>query len=249
MQVRPVRGSQGCGRTEICREAVWLNRYSSARCGYATGMPAPEDAAVPPLVRKSAAWSWRLLLIFVAVLAVLVGVQAARSDPRAGGAGVDVLCAADAGRGLAGPARRAPRRCGVLAVAAGVGAGRGNPDFRRQPVHPGPARISSTRSRHSIDKATNWLITRPGASEPAADRQRGQVGDRRAAEQSGEADHRRAVHRKHHHRDHHRCVRRALHADLLPLRRPQHLRVRHADLPGRTCGRRFARRAGPASDR
>jgi predicted PurR-regulated permease PerM len=30
-------------------------------------MPAPEDAAVPPLVRKAAAWSWRLLLIFVPI--------------------------------------------------------------------------------------------------------------------------------------------------------------------------------------
>jgi predicted PurR-regulated permease PerM len=34
-------------------------------------MPAPEDAAVPPLVRKGAAWSWRLLAIFGLVLAVL----------------------------------------------------------------------------------------------------------------------------------------------------------------------------------
>jgi predicted PurR-regulated permease PerM len=34
-------------------------------------MPAPEDEAVNPLVRKAAAWSWRLLIIFAAVLAVL----------------------------------------------------------------------------------------------------------------------------------------------------------------------------------
>jgi len=34
-------------------------------------MPAPEDAAVTQLVRKTAAWSWRLLVIFVAVLALL----------------------------------------------------------------------------------------------------------------------------------------------------------------------------------
>jgi putative heme transporter len=39
--------------------------------GYATGMPAPEDAAVPPLVRKGAAWSWRLLMMFAAVIALL----------------------------------------------------------------------------------------------------------------------------------------------------------------------------------
>ncbi len=34
-------------------------------------MPAPEDAAVSPLVRKGAAWSWRLLAIFGLALAVL----------------------------------------------------------------------------------------------------------------------------------------------------------------------------------
>ena len=34
-------------------------------------MPAPEDAAVPPLVRKAAAWSWRLLVILGLVVAVL----------------------------------------------------------------------------------------------------------------------------------------------------------------------------------
>jgi predicted PurR-regulated permease PerM len=34
-------------------------------------MPAPEDDAVPPLVRKASAWSWRLLLIFAAVVTFL----------------------------------------------------------------------------------------------------------------------------------------------------------------------------------
>ena len=38
---------------------------------YATGMPAPEDAAITPLVRKTAAWAWRLLVIFTALLAML----------------------------------------------------------------------------------------------------------------------------------------------------------------------------------
>ena len=31
-------------------------------------MPAPEDSAVPLLVRKGAAWSWRLLMMFGVVL-------------------------------------------------------------------------------------------------------------------------------------------------------------------------------------
>jgi predicted PurR-regulated permease PerM len=34
-------------------------------------MPAPEDAAIAPLVRKTAAWAWRLLVIFTALLALL----------------------------------------------------------------------------------------------------------------------------------------------------------------------------------
>jgi putative heme transporter len=34
-------------------------------------MPAPEDAAITPLVRKTAAWAWRLLVIFTALLALL----------------------------------------------------------------------------------------------------------------------------------------------------------------------------------
>jgi putative heme transporter len=34
-------------------------------------MPAPEDQAVPPLIRQSAAWAWRLLLLFAALVALL----------------------------------------------------------------------------------------------------------------------------------------------------------------------------------
>lgn len=36
-----------------------------------TGAPPVEDQAVDPFVRKAAAWSWRLLVIFVAILALL----------------------------------------------------------------------------------------------------------------------------------------------------------------------------------
>lgn len=39
---------------------------------YATGMPVSADESVHPLVRKAAAWAWRLLLLFGAVLAVLL---------------------------------------------------------------------------------------------------------------------------------------------------------------------------------
>jgi putative heme transporter len=34
-------------------------------------MPAPEDQAVTPVIRKASAWAWRLLLLFIALLAVL----------------------------------------------------------------------------------------------------------------------------------------------------------------------------------
>lgn len=34
-------------------------------------MPAPEDAAVPPLIRKGAAWAWRLTVIIAAIAAMI----------------------------------------------------------------------------------------------------------------------------------------------------------------------------------
>jgi len=52
-------------------------RSHAAACGYATGMPAGPpidslaDESVTPLVRKTAAWAWRLLLIFALIVAVL----------------------------------------------------------------------------------------------------------------------------------------------------------------------------------
>src|SRR5204863_7793041 len=50
-------------------------------CRYATGMPAGPpldsvaDASVTPLVRKMAAWAWRLLVIFAAIVALLWAVK------------------------------------------------------------------------------------------------------------------------------------------------------------------------------
>lgn len=41
------------------------------RGGYATAMPLPEDESVHPLVRKATAWSWRLLILLAALVAVL----------------------------------------------------------------------------------------------------------------------------------------------------------------------------------
>ena len=49
----------------------------AAACRYATGMPAGPsvdsvaDESVTPLVRKTAAWAWRLLVIFAAIVALL----------------------------------------------------------------------------------------------------------------------------------------------------------------------------------
>jgi predicted PurR-regulated permease PerM len=56
-------------------------RSDAAACRYATGMPAGPsidsvaDQSVTPLVRKTAAWAWRLLVIFAAIVAVLWVVQ------------------------------------------------------------------------------------------------------------------------------------------------------------------------------
>jgi predicted PurR-regulated permease PerM len=52
-------------------------RSDAAACRYATGMPAGPsvdsvaDESVTPLVRKTAAWAWRLLVILAAIVAVL----------------------------------------------------------------------------------------------------------------------------------------------------------------------------------
>jgi predicted PurR-regulated permease PerM len=52
-------------------------RSDAAACRYATGMPAGPsvdsvaDESVTPLVRKAAAWAWRLLVILAAIVAVL----------------------------------------------------------------------------------------------------------------------------------------------------------------------------------
>jgi putative heme transporter len=52
-------------------------RSDAAACRYATRMPAGPsidsvaDASVTPLVRKTAAWAWRLLVVFAAIIAVL----------------------------------------------------------------------------------------------------------------------------------------------------------------------------------
>ncbi|MDT7730898.1 MAG: putative heme transporter, partial [Mycobacterium sp.] len=53
------------------------NRGDAAACRYATGMPAGPsvdsvaDESVTLLVRKTAAWAWRLLIIFAAIVALL----------------------------------------------------------------------------------------------------------------------------------------------------------------------------------
>jgi predicted PurR-regulated permease PerM len=50
-----------------------MSRFGSAADGYSDRMlpPAAEDASVTPLVRKSAAWAWRLLVLLGAVIALL----------------------------------------------------------------------------------------------------------------------------------------------------------------------------------
>lgn len=54
---------------------AWCSRSRGGRClgRYSCAMPTPavEDTSVSPLVRKSAAWAWRLLVILAAVIALL----------------------------------------------------------------------------------------------------------------------------------------------------------------------------------
>ena len=89
------------------------------------------------------------------------------------------------------------------------------------------------------------------ASEQGPDHQRGQLGHRGAAQQPGEADQRCAVDGGHGDRNRHGRTAGAVHPDLLPARRAQHLAVRHQDLPGERPGAGARRGPGriPLADR
>ena len=122
--------------------------------------PGLADEAVSPLVRKRAAWAWRLLVLLVAAVAVLWVIAQARSDRRAGGAGADAGGAAVAGRGLAGPAWCAPRRRGALVVAERIAVLGGILTFVVSQFITGlPGLVDQVTQ--SIDTMRNWLIKGP----------------------------------------------------------------------------------------
>ncbi|MBV9515692.1 MAG: AI-2E family transporter [Mycobacteriaceae bacterium] len=123
-------------------------------------MPAPEDSAVPPLVRKGAAWSWRLLMIFGVVLAVLwvfkhlevifVPVALALMLSALLLPGVDWL-----------DRRGVPRGAAVfLLLLLGLAAVGGILTFVVSQFIDGlPGLVDQVK--HSIDTATDWLIKGP----------------------------------------------------------------------------------------
>jgi predicted PurR-regulated permease PerM len=128
-------------------------------------MPAPEDSAVPPLVRKGAAWTWRLLVIFAGVIAVLwvfkhlevifVPVAIATMLTALLMPGVDWL-----------DRRGVPRGAGVfLLLLLGVAAVGGILTFVvSQFVEGLPGLVDQVK--HSIDTATNWLVQGPAHLNP-----------------------------------------------------------------------------------
>ena len=115
-------------------------------------------------------------------------------------------------------------------------------DVRRQPVRHRPARTG--RTGHPIHREhTHVADRRSRAPEQGPDHQCGQLGHRGAAQQSGQADQRCAVDGGHRDRNRHGRTACAVHPDLLPARRAQHLAVRHEDLPGERPG--AGARCGP----
>ncbi len=204
--------------------------------------------SVEPIVRKTAAWAWRLLVILTAVVALLLVVTAAGSDRRPAAARLDAERVAGPHRGLAGQAGRTPRRRGRAGVAGRLRDPRRDHDLRRQPIH--RRRTGFGETGHPQHRLRKEVADRgPAASEPPADRPRRRLGDPGAAEQSGEVDQRRPVDRGHHHRNHHRGIDDAVHADLLPVRRTQHLELRHQDRPRPMSASGYKRRVAPDSTR
>jgi len=123
-------------------------------------MPAPEDSAVTPLVRKGAAWSWRVLAMFGVVLAALwvfkhlevifVPVALALMLSALLLPGVDWL-----------DLHRVPRGAAVfLLLLLGLAVVGGILTFVVSQFIQGlPGLVDQVK--HSIDKATSWLIHGP----------------------------------------------------------------------------------------
>jgi putative heme transporter len=139
---------------------VFPTAFVGSRRGYATGMPASEESAVPLVVRKGAAWSWRLLMMFGVVLAlgwmfkllevICVPVALALMLSALLLPGVDWL-----------DRRRVPRGAAVfLLLLLGLAAVGGIMTFVVSQFIQGlPGLVDQVKN--SIDTATRWLIEGP----------------------------------------------------------------------------------------
>ncbi len=219
------------------------------------------DEAVPPLIRKAAAWSWRLLVIIALAVALLWVIRRLELIVVPVALALMLTALMIPGGRLPGSPRRAPRRRGGAGAAERNRDRRRLADVRRQPVRHRPAR--TRRTGHPDHRDDPHVADRGSrAPEQGPDHQRGQLGHRSAAQQPGEADQRCAVDGGHRDRNRHGRTACAVHPDLLPARRAKHLAVRHEDLPGerpgagarrgpgripvahRLCARDVSRRAG-----
>ena len=200
--------------------------------------------SVEPIVRKTAAWAWRLLVILAALIALLWVIERLEII-------VVPLLLALMLSALLVPAvdwldrRGAPRGGAVaLVLLAGFAVLGGIMTFVISQFIVGLPDLVNQVTR-SIDSAKKWLIEGPLHLSRQQIDQRRQRGDPGAAEQSGEVDQRRPVDRGHRHRNRHGRTADVVHADLLPLRRSQHLALRHKIFPADVRDRvRDAGRAG-----
>ena len=176
-----------------------------------------------PLVRKTAAWAWRLLVIFAALVALLWVVKQLELI-------VVPVALATMLAALLLPVvdfldrRGAPRGGAVaLVLLSGIAVVGGILTFVvSQFIEGAPALVEQVST--SIKGVGGLADERPAPHQSATDRRGSQVGRRGAAEQPGEVDQRGTVDGGHRDRDRHRRAAGVVHADLRAARRPQHLR-------------------------
>ncbi len=206
-----------------------------------------DTAVVPPGIRATAAWAWRILAILLAAYVVLIAIG---PDPGRGHTAGDRAAgrrAAPAAGGGAGQARACPRRWPPRSRccprpgrhrAAGL-PGRGAvPQRTRRPDH-------ADQRRHRQDPGL--ADQRPARAVPAADQRLRRERPTISVAEPGRAHQRRARRGQHDRRDHHRRAADPVRDDLLHQGRPEDLDLGRPAVPARQprAGRR-RRRAGLA---
>lgn len=190
-----------------------------------------DDASVAPLVRKTAAWAWRFLVILAAMVALLWVLNKFEVIV------VPVLLALMLSALLVPPvdwldSRGLPHAVAVtLVLLSGFAVLGGILTFVVSQFIAGLPHLV-TEVERSIDSARRWLIEGPAHLRGEQIDNAGNAGDRGAAQQPGEADQWRIVDCSHHYRAGYRGGAGTVHAHFLPLRGPEHLAVRHEGLPG-----------------